>query len=874
MCWTIYNKFNKRLKQTSVLVVGNYQQTSIGDEMYKSALKQYFTDADFMSIDHLNNGAYLNEHDLSRYQCVLYGGGELNETAGTALSDFLKRVRIPCYAISISLERPQLSHFLHMFDHVVARNAEEAEIAAQEIGKENVTCLPDLCFSLMPNRKLKRLHGGLRDTGEERQVKIAVCLSRTLLQRVDEDIKYLGHVLNTIGSALQAEFYLLAFNTNPRENEASSDIWLNDQLSREFEGTHSKLFVVNPDIVYDYLSMCHVLSNMDFVICGRYHSVVLAMMLRKPFVVIQQSRKTSALLGEHNLSARDIGCSASSQYFDCLNAIVQNMQITPHELLPKTNADVVAKAFSMELTHLISKKKRKVLNQLCIANNKSLMHSSMTFRQKMTRCGQLLSRYLKLEERELADVVSSPAYAKAIMDKERSDSIARIITYSITENLTSYYMWLIVSNLDPSKILHQMEAINLHYTQSREREEAFDFALDPRIQNLELRHFVDMYAFCQFDSWGSSPSGWNHVLSALHRFEANMHHRCSDVIIDTYVDRTFHWGEEVLLLAGHLPYSKPWMGFIHHSFNTSVCLYNSDDLFTKVSFRQSLPCCKGLMVMSKTMRQKMESKLRENGFGNIPVFVINYCTETPVKKFSLLEFIRNSERRVLQISAWLRNPYAIYELPISKWNNRLQLRKTILNGRGMSGLLSENAFVHWLEQQKQNGRMNAAESTGHGTQIQSNHETKKYVSGMINMLHKQTAEVEILEKVTPKYMDELLSSNVVFLHLIDAASVNPVMECIVRNTPFIVNRLPALEEVLGKHYPGFYEDFNHAAYLAENLTSIVKIHMYLKWRVSKRAFKQMTFARRFRKALDTLDRESPSVRSQEPLGASFDAGKP
>jgi hypothetical protein len=48
---------------------------------------------------------------------------------------------------------------------------------------------------------------------------------------------------------------------------------------------------------------------------------------------------------------------------------------------------------------------------------------------------------------------------------------------------------------------------------------------------------------------------------------------------------------------------------------------------------------------------------------------------------------------------------------------------------------------------------------------------------------------------------------------VDASAVNTVIEAIVRNTPILINRLPALEEYLGSNYPLFYENLSEASAL-------------------------------------------------------------
>jgi len=95
------------------------------------------------------------------------------------------------------------------------------------------------------------------------------------------------------------------------------------------------------------------------------------------------------------------------------------------------------------------------------------------------------------------------------------------------------------------------------------------------------------------------------------------------------------------------------------------------------------------------------------------------------------------------------------------------------------------------------------------------------------MVARHTSSVEILEKLSNEDYDELLSKNIVFLNLVDCSAINTVLECLVRNTPVIVNRLPALEEILGKAYPGFYTSLAEAAQMCQDITRIQQVYVYI-----------------------------------------------
>ena len=63
-----------------------------------------------------------------------------------------------------------------------------------------------------------------------------------------------------------------------------------------------------------------------------------------------------------------------------------------------------------------------------------------------------------------------------------------------------------------------------------------------------------------------------------------------------------------------------------------------------------------------------------------------------------------------------------------------------------------------------------------------------------------------MEHLCDEDYDELLSENIVFVNLVDASAVNTIIECVVRGTPIVVNRLPAVVEILGEMYPLYYGD--------------------------------------------------------------------
>ena len=106
-------------------------------------------------------------------------------------------------------------------------------------------------------------------------------------------------------------------------------------------------------------------------------------------------------------------------------------------------------------------------------------------------------------------------------------------------------------------------------------------------------------------------AGWDYVKMHLMNFNASSFNRDSNMILDTYVDRTFHWGCSFFETINVIPYTSPWMGFIHHTFDESQSDYNCAMLLTNRAFLESVKWCKGLIVLSKYLKNQMDIELKK-----------------------------------------------------------------------------------------------------------------------------------------------------------------------------------------------------------------------------------------------------------------------
>ena len=59
------------------------------------------------------------------------------------------------------------------------------------------------------------------------------------------------------------------------------------------------------------------------------------------------------------------------------------------------------------------------------------------------------------------------------------------------------------------------------------------------------------------------------------------------------------------------------------------------------------------------------------------------------------------------------------------------------------------------------------------------------------------------------------------------SACNTLIECVIRNTPIVINRLEAAEEILGSNYPLFYSTLDEAEKIITDLKLIKSAYLYL-----------------------------------------------
>ncbi len=278
--------------------------------------------------------------------------------------------------------------------------------------------------------------------------------------------------------------------------------------------------------------------------------------------------------------------------------------------------------------------------------------------------------------------------------------------------------------------------------------------------------------------FGNHRSGWSFAVASLAQIN-----NPQGIYLDTFIERTFCWSPE-----GVCTHKYPWIGFIHvPPFVPGWFQYKQSNqaIFQSEAWQESLPYCRGLFTLSDYHRDYLQLKF------DFPVESVVHPTEIPNQLWSWDAFCDNREKRIVQLGWWLRKLHAIYQLPDS------QYRKTLIR-------VNEKDYLTDLFRKEKDLLVSAGEF-----------EESMYDS------------VDILNFVPNDQYDQLLSRNLVFLHLYDSSANNSVIECIARGTPLLINPIAPVKEYLGEDYPLYYESYEEAIEKASDMELIRQTHEYL-----------------------------------------------
>ena len=827
-----------------ILVIGYYKRKNLGDDVFKLVFENYFKTfvlrnpffkSCICEISNIDNVIEI-PNDIS---LVVFGGGDLiNDYFITRMKDLMRNKQIPIYAIGIGIAYPSCveNGYLDMFDYIISRSSKDEEICKVRFG-DRYSFAPDLS-TLYP---LYNIPTPYILNSRYNSKKIGVFLSRTIYN--SKDPKSYADLCNTLALFLkfilekekkafsihrgfyripEYEVYLVPFCT---EDKIDHDDRLinNDIYNRlhKYDNLHRINFVPLNNII-------GVFNNFDFTICTRFHAHMFSILSEVPFLSIYTTRKVDNLIDKvyenTNYSIKmktdDKDFPISLDLSECISKFTALEKNKCHvkSILKNTNIKY------QKGVKLFIRRFDNLLFELPIFNKDIIV------KQKLNRISNILfsktDSYLMDEKSDILTLIkynngAIERYFKGFSQEEK-EYIIQTVSYILTsERNSSYNYGLGLQIFQPDFNLCESvkwiyEHLNTNCSQKENNNlENIDTGISflQNINNKIDKKFRKINIQNDNVYKGYHRSGWDYVIKSLKKL-----HNPNGIIFDSYLDKTFGWDNKFLEFINVVPYLQPWIGVFHHTNKPDYSEFDLSRAIENENFKLSLPYCKGIIVLSESNKQYLSEKLKIE----IPILKVFHPTElTGFDFFDYKKFARTPLKNIVQIGAWLRNTYAIYKLNVPE-----DYIKLALKGKNMN-----NYFLNESEFEKIedciNGEENYGDQNVSGCIVKGNY-TNKYLSGLLNSIRKEHDSVGLLTDLDNVSYDILLKNCIVFLNLVDAAAVNTIIECIVRNTPIIVNRLPATEEYLGKDYPLFYDKIEDVHCILSDIKNIKNGYKYLK----------------------------------------------
>jgi len=811
-----------------LIITGYYKKDNLGDDLFEIFAEKIVNNKKFMKnittykilpIDKII--LYENRSPVDRV--ILFGGETLNNYFLDKLIElwnFNKAIKFNAIGVSCNQDYYEILNKVHIFESIWFRSKKNYNFFNKYISSQYC---PDIVF-LMKN------NFSLRDIGIKRHV--GFFLSQTAIanlnkknehQYLDSIVEYIKYI---VSRGLKVYLFPMCTNEKYQEDDNIINIKLLDKFS-DHEKTSIKAYSTNKKV----LAKIHKLK---FTVCYRYHAHILSIIHNIPFISISDTPKVNDLLNESDLNMLSTNYS---KLIDKTNEILEKKTFK----LIKNKLNTVYKKFHKETY--------KYLNKNIYFEDKKENIFYLEPKNYPIIYDFILKKYdiLKTDDKIFNTQIVTFYFTRAL-DNKYNFGLEEKINKGL-DNLRGDIYWLINDCIkDKNMYFYESVAELLNI-------------------NMHIEKPLNIRFINQDDYKGLHRSGWQYVVDHLINY-----HSTNAIYCDLYIDRSFHWNYTEYKKLNIIPYRNNWIGFIHHTTDTEYTSYNTINLFKNKLFLVSLLYCKGLFVLSHDLKDKIDKLLYSKNL-RIPVYALTHPTEfvSSTNVFSMKKFNNNKNKKIIQIGAWLRVIDAINKLDLGE--NKLKLQKCILKGKKMENYYVDNETENELElETTYNETFNDKDDDDDKDHDDSDDEINGFDDlntleelddkiryreiGSVSRDNKRRKTrivdtVHVIKYLENNDYDSLLSKNIVFINLVGASAVNTVIECIVRNTPIIINRLPALIEVLGDKYPLFYDNIEDV-HLLLTRSKINSGHVYLK-SLNKDKFKLETFMKEFLSIVNNIN---------------------
>lgn len=807
-----------------IIIIGYYNHYNLGDDQYMLSFINLFKFIKYNSIKFVDCDKIFNTEIKDTDIIILGGGDVLNNYFINNINIKFENKPNKLFAVSVGLPYTYIltdTGKLNIFDHIFIRSKQDISLFSKYY--KNISYIPDISYNLSCDKysntlcntnSINNILCELREIKVNKKI-IGFALSRHIyhnqyIQEYNNCILNLYHLIKNL-IILDYHIIFIPFNTNSIST-IENDILIYNDIITLFSMNDTEQFI-NDNITFiknkiEIDQLFELYDIMDYCIPMRYHACLFSIYTNTPFLPMYTTRKISNLLLDINWQ--------HSYKLEC-NTIDIPITINYNELLTKFDNLVNAKIdtiydFKNEYNIAIDNFNNIFLEKLAYKKLDDMHNKTEMIQNEldnMTENNRIIITYKAVEK-----FCNKYKYSdfRLIKDIKLQDTIIKIVSYYLTNGIiNSKYNYGLAEKM-----------FNSDYNYKEEWEWIINDCKNTTMSN-NPEGLINLNYIDQNDYSGAHRSGWQYVFENIKHL-----HNYNGIIMDMSIDKTFHWNADINKILNIIPYTKPWIGFVHHTFDTTFSDYNCNTLLKSEDFKESLKSCKGIIVLSDDLKNKFIA----NGINN--VYSIIHPTTVDVLKFKFNNFITNPDKKVIYIGGWLRNTYNFYNItiPPMKFNHYCYkkiytLEKVALKGKNMHNYYPKNDFIQKLH--------NILKNTTNENIIEQNcsFDNSKSISNnwykhLYNDIEQKINNIKIIDYINNDEYDILLSQNIVYINLVDASAINTLIECIVRNTPILINKIPSVVELLGNDYPLYYENNIDVYHILSDATNIKKAYYYIK----------------------------------------------
>lgn len=743
----------------TILIFGYYGQNNLGDDLFETILNNWIGNHTLLFVNPLDI-TELPEADM-----ILVGGGDLvNDYFIPKIKTLIEGKTIPIYGIGLGFPFPNLitKEYLEFFDYIVTRTSSAIQPLIEAMPNRISYC-PDLVRDLY----LKKSEPSFPCSPGCKRRKIGVFLSSfmcstygVVFNKIVTFIKKIAQISQSCPKCMKLyDISLYSMNTS---EGIEDDTNLNRSICSKVKMPNVRLVTGKFDV--------NIFSTFYATICNRFHAHILSLNANVPFVSIYSTTKVKDLLETEGLLDYGVEMSVDSDTLAPVNFDDSKMLGNFVKLVDNYQKLSSRQKVNMEPSKYIIQ---------------NLVYYAPKFiNQPVEPILRKIGKYLRVRSLNNLDI-------------KDADRIAKVTTFAIARTETQSYTWGLAENIRNGQNI--VDAVSW-IIQNNPKPQPYIESMIP----FEKRKYNFEY-FDQDLLAGLHRSGWQYVVEHM-----KMYHNPNGIIFDSYLDKTFGWNLDFHVATGVLPIRKPWTGVFHHTPDVEYDKNNLTSIINLDVFKKSLKYCTGLIVLSKYLRDWLSQ------YVSVPIKVAYHPTELIVPAWEMEKWTENKDKKIVQVGAWMRDPFGIYSLTPPKG-----IRKCALKGKQMNNYYPSETFLSDFKSTL------CKCATVTPTCCICRQSTNKFIVGLYDDIEDRLKKVEMIDTLENEDYDDLLNQNIVFIKLVDASACNTIIECIARNTPILVNRLPAVIEYLGENYPLYYESLDdiHSLVTDQNLS---KASLYLR----------------------------------------------